>query len=48
MTIDKLIFKSRVTHVGEMSRTFESCVPVPKYELKAYKLIWVIQAEKLE
>jgi len=40
MMIDELNFKSSVTHVhvGEMSHMFESYIPAPKCELKAFKL----------
>jgi len=38
MMIDELDFKARVTHVGEISHTFESYIPAPKCELKAFKL----------
>jgi len=48
MMIDELNFKSSVIHVGEMSRMFESYIPAPKCELKAFKLNPVIQMEKLE
>jgi len=39
MMINKLNLKSRVTHIGEMSHTFESYVMAPKCELKAFNLV---------